>query len=178
MGLDSKSNTGEGRLAQPTPTYKSVMWRPLIATCSGWFYTFSLAPCEHVGTCHILPHAQSHWIPYTWGRVMPAPLFDMENSYDEFLEFSCWEDVSWVLGHSKNAISLCWRTMPLRGLRPKGARVGHCVCIVRQILCSSSKFMMFSGAQENQHSTFLVVFVWQTVLSCFVLLTYFYCNHW
>ena len=44
---------GEGRLAEQTRTYTSVKSDPLIATCSMWFYTFSLAPCEHVDTYHI-----------------------------------------------------------------------------------------------------------------------------
>ena len=34
------------------------------------------------------------------------------------------------------AISLCWRTMPLRGLGLRGGQ-GHYVCIVRQVLGSS-----------------------------------------
>ena len=59
------------------------------------------------------------------------------------------DDVSVQQMIIKNAISLCWRTMPLRGLGPKGARVGHCVGIVRQVLCRGKELCFFIGAQHK-----------------------------
>ena len=56
------------------------------------------------------------------------------------------DDVSVQQMAIKNAISLCWRTMPLRGLGPKGVRVGHSVCIVRQVL-SRGQLISFSCPQ-------------------------------
>ena len=47
------------------------------------------------------------------------------------------DDVSAHQNDGSEAFSLCWRTMPLRGLGPKGARVVHYVCIVRQVLSRS-----------------------------------------
>ena len=47
------------------------------------------------------------------------------------------------------AISLCWRTMPLRGLGPRGARVGHSVCIVRQVLGSSKREVFYKRKDDG-----------------------------
>ena len=51
MGLDSKSNTGEGAQAVETPTNKSMVGRPLILIISIFLYRIELARSEHGDTC-------------------------------------------------------------------------------------------------------------------------------
>ena len=58
--------------------------------------------------------------------------FGHMTDYDGFSIFSHLETVKPRKMEGSEAILLCWRTMPLRGLGPKGARVVHYVCIVRQ----------------------------------------------
>ena len=51
MDLDSKSNTGEGRSAGQTGSYKCVAGDPLIVLSSSWFYTISLRALSRNDIC-------------------------------------------------------------------------------------------------------------------------------
>ena len=46
--------------------------------------------------------------------------------------------------------------MPLRGLGPKGARVGHSVCIVRQVLSRGEEYFGFD-VHGKDHSDLVYV---------------------
>ena len=67
------------------------------------------------------------------------------------------DDVSVRQMTSKNTISLCWRTMPLRGLGPKGARVGHSVCIVRQVLSKGQTYICCYAHQQKYGCMFFIL---------------------
>ena len=51
MDLDSKSNTGEGRSAGQTGSYKCMAGDPLIVLSSSWFYTISLRALSWKDIC-------------------------------------------------------------------------------------------------------------------------------
>ena len=67
------------------------------------------------------------------------------------------DDVSARQMTSKNTISLCWRTMPLRGLGPKGARVCHSVCIVRQVLSKGQSYICFYAHKQKSGLMFFIL---------------------